>query len=151
MYWLWWLGAALVLAIAELAVVDFTFLMLAGAAVIAAAVAGVGASLTVQVVTFAIAAVLLLFVVRPWARRHVEESTPGAKTNVFLYQNESAVTLTEVSTTSGRIKLMGEVWSARTENSAVVIPAGTTVWVARVEGAYAIITAEQPVGAGPSA
>lgn len=144
MYWLWWLAAALVLAIAELAVVDFTFLMLAGAAVIAAGAAGMGTSVTVQVITFAVAAVVLLFVVRPWARRHVEESTPGAKTNVFLYENESAVTLTEVSATSGRVKLMGEVWSARTEDGMPAIPADQSVRVARVEGAFAIVTtAEQ--------
>ena len=43
-----------------------------------------------------------------------------------------------VDVASGRVKLEGEVWSARTE-SGVVLPAGAPVTVTRIDGATAVV------------
>ncbi|MDN6429521.1 MAG: hypothetical protein L0J79_06855, partial [Propionibacterium sp.] len=76
MLFVWWLAAGLVLGIVEVVTVDLIFLMLAIAAVLAAGAAALGVPLVGQVVVFTVAALLLLVLVRPWARRHLGPCPP---------------------------------------------------------------------------
>jgi len=59
----------------------------------------------------------------------------------------AAVPVVDHQVDAGRVKLNGEVWSARAEAGAA-IPPGTAVRVARIDGATAVVT--QSV-AGPGA
>ncbi|QOR72253.1 NfeD family protein [Ruania alkalisoli] len=144
--WLWWLGAALILGVVEMLTVDLLFLMLAGGAV-AAAVAGLlGAPFLVQLLVAAVVAVLLLFGVRPWALAKLKSTTPDAKTGIDAQIGRTATVVADVTDRAGRVKLSGEVWTARNEQRGTVLPAGTDVVVVRIEGATAYVTApETPV------
>ncbi|WP_159622389.1 NfeD family protein [Ruania rhizosphaerae] len=141
--WLWWLGAALILGVVEMLTVDLLFLMLAGGAV-AAAVAGLlGAPFLVQLLVAAVVAVLLLFGVRPWALAKLKSTTPDAKTGIDAQIGRSATVVADVTDRAGRVKLSGEVWTARNEQRGTVLPAGTDVVVVRIEGATAYVTAPE--------
>ena len=72
--WLWWLGAALALAAVEMMTLDFMFLMLAIGALVAMVLAALGLGFTGQVVAFALASLLLLFLVRPVLKRRLLEN-----------------------------------------------------------------------------
>ena len=50
-----------------------------------------------------------------------------------------AEVLVEVTPTSGRVKLAGEVWSARSVASTYPLEVGSTVQVVRIDGATAVV------------
>lgn len=137
MGWIAWLIIGIVLGIIEMLTLEFTFLMFAGAALAAAVAAGLTPNLAIQVAVFCIVAVILLFTVRPWARRHIENSSPDSRTNVDSLPGQIAEALSDVTARGGRVKLDGEVWSARTFGAP--IPEGSIVTVARIDGAHAIV------------
>jgi len=137
MTWMTWLIIAIVLGIIEMLTVEFTFLMFAGGALAAAAAGGFTDSVVIQIAVFAIVSVILLFTVRPWARRHIDQSSPESRTNVDSLPGKIAEALSDVTARGGRVKLDGEVWSARTYGAP--IPEGSIVVVTRIDGAHAIV------------
>jgi membrane protein implicated in regulation of membrane protease activity len=141
MGWLWWLGAALVLGVVEMLTVDLIFLMFAGGALAAMFVALLGAPFWVQILVFAIVSASLLFVVRPWAKRFLDRSTPDTATNIAAHVGREATVLIDVTEHAGRVKLAGEVWTARAARPGSVLPTGTTVRVLRIDGATAVVDA----------
>ncbi|WP_216381015.1 NfeD family protein [Arcanobacterium phocae] len=136
MAWGIWAIISAVLLILEMLTVDFTFTMVAGGALAAAGVSAIGGNLVFQVVTFAIVSAVLLFLVRPWARRHINNSSAG-ESNVYAMSGQEAVSLTRIDRSSGQIKINGETWSAKTGSDP--IEAGVNVVVTTVEGAQAIV------------
>lgn len=139
MVWLWWLGAALVLGVVEVLTVDLIFLMFAGGALAAMLVALLGAPLWAQVLVFAGVSVVLLMAVRPWAKDWLARSSPSTNTNARANVGRPATVLIDVTEHAGRVKLMGEVWTARAAQPGAVLPAGTTVRVVRIDGAIAVV------------
>ncbi len=139
MAFLWWLGGALVLGVVEMLTVDLIFLMFAGGALAAGGVAALGAPLWAQILTFAVVSVILLVVVRPWALGYLKRSTPDTLTNVAAHVGRSAEVLVDVTDRAGRIKLAGEVWTARAAEPGSLLPTGTTVQVVRIDGATAVV------------
>ena len=137
--WVWWAVAALLLAAAELLTVDLIFLMLAGGAAGGAVTALLGGGVPLQFGVFAIVSVLLLAVVRPVATRHLK-STPATRTGTAALVGTVGVVIEPVGTDSaGRIKLGGEIWSARSYDEHSQLPAGTSVYVIEIQGATALV------------
>ncbi len=137
MVWGIWLIVAVVLIVIEVFTVDFTFLMIAGGALAAAAAAGFTDELWIQILVFAIVSVILLFTVRPWAKRHITNSSPETRTNVEAHLGARVIAMTDVTERGGRVKLAGEVWTARTDGA--VLLEGTTGRVVRIHGATAVV------------
>jgi membrane protein implicated in regulation of membrane protease activity len=136
--WLVWLIVAGVLGVAEVLTLTLVLGMLSVAALAAAVASAVGAPDAVGVVVFAVVAVLLLGVVRPVARRH--RRMPAAiRTGTDALVGRRAVVLEPVDSRGGRVKLGGEVWSARAYDETQVIPAGMTVDVLQIDGATAVV------------
>lgn len=152
MIWLWWVGAALVLGVIETATADLTFLMLAGGALGGASAAALGAPVWAQAIVFAVVAALLLFAVRPWAKRHLAATTPQMRTNADARIGREATALTVVDARDGRINLDGEEWSARLAdapeahgaNAVAHVDPGAGVRVVAIDGAVAVVTPLPP-------
>lgn len=138
MWWLIWLGAALVLGMLELLTMDFFFLTLALAAIVAGGFGAFGGGVAVQVIAFAVAAVVLLVLVRPWARRLLQNSTPDIDTNARAYLGKTAVVMAPLIGEEGRVRIGGEVWSARGQDGAT-FPVGSEVRVVQIDGATAVV------------
>jgi membrane protein implicated in regulation of membrane protease activity len=124
--WIAWLAAAAVLGVAEYFTLTLAFGLLAGAALVAAVVAGVGGGL------------LLQLLVRPLARQHMTHP-PLVREGSYALAGKRAVVIEEVTGTRGLIKLNGEVWSAHALDEDLVIAAGEQVDVMEIEGATAIV------------
>ncbi|MCB7137294.1 NfeD family protein [Cellulosimicrobium marinum] len=149
MDWLWWVGAAFLFALVEIVSLDLVLIMFAGGALAAAGVNAAGGPLWLQILTFAIVSVVLLVTLRPWLLRHLRDRVPLAETNVAAHVGRAALVVDRVTETGGRVKLVGEVWTARTEPDAPPIPAGADVRVLRIDGATAVVAplpAEHPSG-----
>lgn len=136
--WLVWLVAAGALAAAEVLTLTFVLGMLAIAAVAAAVVAGVDAPVAAQVATFAAAAVLLVGVVRPVARRHRHLPAP-LRTGAAALVGRRGTALTPIDAAGGQVRIGGEVWTARSYDDRQVIPAGSAVDIAQIDGATAVV------------
>lgn len=138
--WIAWAGLALVLLAVEVATVTFFFLMLAGGALAGAVAAGLGASTATAVVVAVIVALVLTFAARPPLVRAIArtrgQQAMGAAANV----GRDALALRDVTAHDGRVRLAGEVWTARSADGST-IPAGTTVEVTALDGATAVVAA----------
>jgi len=139
MDWLWWLGAALLLIAIEVMTVDLVLLMFAGGAIAAGIANLLGASLAVQIVVFAVVSVLLLVSLRPWLLRHLRDRVPLVETNAAAQVGRPALVVQDVDVHGGRVKLSGEVWSARAARDGVVYPVGAELRVVRIDGATAVV------------
>jgi membrane protein implicated in regulation of membrane protease activity len=136
--WLVWLIAAGALAAAEVLTLTLVLGMLSIAAVASGLIAALGAPAAAQVAIFAGVAVLLLAVVRPVARRH--RHMPAAiRTGTDALVGTRGTTLTEVTTHGGQVRIGGEIWTARTYDEQHVIPAGSPVDIAQIDGATAVV------------
>lgn len=140
MAWVWWLGGALLLGVAEILSLDLVLLMFAGGALAGAGLALLGVPVWGQILGFAIVSSLLLLALRPWMLRHLRGRVPLVETNAAAHVGRVAVALDSVSERGGRVKLAGEVWTARTENDEE-LDRGDEVRVVRIAGATAIVTA----------
>ncbi|MEU6556769.1 NfeD family protein [Streptomyces sp. NPDC046915] len=136
--WVWWLVGAAALGIPLVVTAMPEFGMLAVGAVAAAIAAGVGLGVVVQVLAFVIVSIALIAVVRPIAARHGRQ-LPRLVTGIDALKGKQAVVLERVDGSGGRIKLAGEVWSARSLHSERAYDVGQEVDVVDIEGATAIV------------
>lgn len=138
MPWYIWLLAAGALGAAEFFTITLVFGLLAGAALVAAVVAGVGIGILGQLVAVGVAAAGGLVIIRPVALRHMAQP-PITREGTDALIGKRAVVTQQVTATGGLIKLSGEEWSARALDESLVIPVGSLVDVMEIEGATAIV------------
>ena len=144
MGWLWWVGGALMFGILEMLSLDLVLVMFAGGCLAGAVAYLLGASVGVQILAFAFTSVLLLATLRPFLLKRLRERTPLIETNSAALVGQDAVVVSTVTVEGGRVKLNGEVWSARVD-AAQAIPPGTEVTVSRIDGATAVVSPVRPL------
>lgn len=136
--WVWWLIGAAGLGIPLVITAMPEFGMLAVGAVAASAAAGLGVGPVLQVLVFVIVSVALIAVVRPIANRH-RSQRPELATGIDALKGRQAVVLERVDGSGGRIKLAGEVWSARALDGDSSYQPGQQVDVVEIDGATAVV------------
>lgn len=134
-----WLVFALGLAGAEALTGDMFLLMLSGGALSAAATSWlVDWPIWADGAVFLVVSVLLLALVRPALRRRLMAGL-GDDTGVLALQGKTALVLDRVEQHGGRVKLNGEVWSARPLVDDDVFEPGDHVTVLHIDGATAVV------------
>jgi membrane protein implicated in regulation of membrane protease activity len=136
--WVAWAVAAAVLAAGEAATAALVLGPVALAAAIAAIVAAAGASVPIQVLAFILGSVAALGILRPIASRHMK-TPPHMRTGTAALVGCSATVLEQVDRDGGRVKIGGEIWSARSYDDDQVIGPGDRVEVLQIEGATALV------------
>lgn len=136
--WALWVAIAVVLAVAELVSLDLVLLMLAVGAGAGGLLAALGAPLAAQVPIALAVSVAMLGLVRP-PIVHRLHGGPGITTGHAALVGRQGVVLEEVDSQGGRIKLAGEVWSARSFDPSAVMKPGDTVDVFEIDGATAVV------------
>jgi membrane protein implicated in regulation of membrane protease activity len=137
--WLLWLALALAAGTAEVLSLNLIFLMVAGGGFAAAVVAAFGLGVPVQIVVFGVVTALLLLAARPPLLAYVRRSLPPSVTNAAALVGQDAEVVVQVTPASGRVKLAGEVWSARSVTREYPLEVGSTVQVVRIDGATAVV------------
>jgi membrane protein implicated in regulation of membrane protease activity len=135
--WVIWLIVAALLAVGEIATTALVLGMVAVAAVAAGIVALMGGA-ALQLIAFIVVAVALLGLVRPIARSHLHMPV-ALRTGTAALVGAHGVVLERVDAHDGRVKIGGEIWSARAFDESQVIEPGTSVEVFRIEGATALV------------
>ncbi|MFA3842481.1 NfeD family protein [Streptomyces aureus] len=136
--WVWWLIGAAALGIPLVITAMPEFGMLSAGAVAGALTAGLGGGMVIQVLVFAAVSVALIAVVRPIAARHSAQR-PLLATGIEALKGKQAVVVERVDGSGGRIKLAGEIWSARSLDESESYEPGRHVDVVDIEGATAIV------------
>ncbi len=136
--WLIWLIAAVVLGIAEVFTLTAALGLLAGAAAITAAFAGIGLPLPLQLVVFVLTTVAGVLLVRPIAQRHMLQPQLE-RFGIEALVGKPAYVVREVTDRDGRVRIDGEEWTARAFDDTLVIPVGATVDVMRISGTTAFV------------
>ena len=144
MWWIAWLIAAVVLGVVESVTLTLAFGLLAGAALVASVAAGLGASVPIQLLAFAVTGGIGLVAVRPIAKRHLA-LPPLSREGSDALVGRSALVTREVSATGGLVHLSGDDWSARPYDEDLVIPAGVRVDVFEIQGATALVHPRVPL------
>lgn len=136
--WIVWLVLAAVLGVAEIMTTTLAFGLIAVGAVVAGVVGVAGAGLPFQLIAFAVASAAGLGVVRPIAVRHIKQP-PLLRTGTSALVGRSAKVVEEVTDDGGKVRIGGELWSARPYDESRAIPVGSTVDVFAIEGATALV------------
>ena len=137
--WVLWMIAAAALAAGEVVTLGFFLGPIAIAAVLAAVVALVGGALELQLAAFTLAAAASLLVVRPIARRHLR--TPAQlRTGTAALVGARALVVERVDADAGKVKIGGELWTARAFDEDEVLEPGARVEVLKIEGATALVS-----------
>ncbi|MGB7980271.1 MAG: NfeD family protein [Candidatus Nanopelagicales bacterium] len=136
--WLVWLIIAVVLAGAEAASAGLLLIMFAGGAAAAALAEALGAGPVGSAAVFALVSVALIAFARPIAKRHMYQS-PLERSGTAALVGGQALVLEAVDGNTGRIKLAGEIWSARTLDEDARFEPGEKVAVFEIDGATAVV------------
>ncbi len=135
--WLIWLIAAAVLAGAEIVSLSLVLIMFGVGAGAAAIVAALNGPVLLQALVFALVSLSLLIVVRPVARRRFTIS--HTRTGIEALSGSSALVLESVDRHTGRVKIGGEIWTARSYDDTQVLAPGEQVQVMEISGATALV------------
>lgn len=137
--WLLWCIVAVLLTIGEIVTPGLFFLgPVAIAAVAAAIAAAVGGGWVAELIVFVAGTAASLGFLRPIARRHLHMPI-AMRTGTAALVGASAVVVERVDAHGGRVKIGGEIWSARTLDGEQVLEPGTNVHVAEIQGATALV------------
>jgi membrane protein implicated in regulation of membrane protease activity len=136
--WVVWAVAAAILAAGEAASAALVLGPLALAAAVAAIVAAAGGGVGIQIAAFIVGSIAALGILRPIARRHLKQP-PHMRTGAAALIGSSATVLQQVNRDGGRVKIGGEIWSARTYDEDQVIEPGERVEVLKIDGATALV------------
>jgi membrane protein implicated in regulation of membrane protease activity len=133
-----WVIAAAALAVGEVVTLGFFLGALALAAVLAGLLAVAGLGVAWQLAAFIVGAATSVLFLRPIAKRHLR--TPAQlRTGTAALVGARAIVVERVDDLGGRVKIGGEVWSARAFFDGQVLEPGSRAEVAKIEGATALV------------
>jgi membrane protein implicated in regulation of membrane protease activity len=137
--WVIWAIVAVGFAVGEILTPGLFWLgPIALAGVLAAIAAAIGLGAGFQLVVFILASIASLAILRPIARAHLR--MPHAlRTGTAALVGARGLVLDRTDAHGGRVKIGGEVWSARSFDETQVIEPGTSVEVVKIEGATALV------------
>jgi membrane protein implicated in regulation of membrane protease activity len=136
--WVVWLIIAVVLAGAEAASAGLLLIMFSGGALAAALASALGANAVGSAAVFTAVSIGLIAFVRPIAKRHMYQA-PLERSGTAALIGTQAVVIEAVDGSTGRIKLAGEIWSARTLDEDARFEPGEKVAVFEIDGATAVV------------
>ena len=138
MYGILWIAAVIVFLVLEAATYQFICIWFAGGALGALAAYGLGGSLNSQIAVFFIVSAILLVLTRPFVKKVTDSRK--VKTNIESIPGKLArvtETIDNVSET-GKIKLEGMEWTARSINNSIITE-NSTVEVVEVSGVKLLV------------
>ena len=144
--WETWLMIAVALGVMELVSTDLILIMLAGGALVGMVVALFGVPAAAQIVLALATALGLLALLRPNMVRRLHAG-PTLRIGPDALIGERAIVLETLSHHApGRVKIGGEVWTAKPYDEDDQIETGATVDVVSIKGATAYVLRTHQLG-----
>lgn len=129
-----WLIVAILLVILEICTAAFGSICFAIGAAVAAIAAGIGASLTWQILIFVVVSMLTFIFLRPFMLKFMDRKSKDVKTNADALVGKRAVVSERIdaSQLTGRVAVDGDDWKAVSEDGSV-IEKGTPVEIVKLD------------------
>lgn len=136
-----WFAAIFLFVLAEILTTNFVFLSFALAAISGIGVKLIGGSTALQWVVVALVSVFSLRFVRPSALKRLYKKSDNSGSWIENLIGMEGIALTEITHSSGQVKVHGETWTAYSIHSSLVIKAESPVRVERINGAILSVSA----------
>jgi len=132
--WQFWLIAAGVFFIAEIATMGFLVFWLGVGSLFAMIVSFFTDNLVVQTAVFVISSIILLLTTKPFVNKFVNKKK-SVKTNCYSLIGDEGIVTEDINTleSTGQVKVNGEVWSATCDDD-LTISKGSAIKVVKVNG-----------------
>jgi membrane protein implicated in regulation of membrane protease activity len=139
--WVYWLIAAVILAVGEIATTGLFLAPFAAGALVATILAAAGAGAVVEWAVFLVVSVIVLAALRPVAREH-QRTRGKLKTGTAALVGQSATVVERIANAEGVgcVRLDGEIWTARAYDEDETFEPGTRVQVLEIRGATALVS-----------
>ena len=137
--WVFWLIAAGVFFIIEMATIGFLIFWLGIGALLAMVTSFITDSILIQVIVFVVTSTLLLIFTRPLVNKFIK-IPKEVKTNAYSMIGKKGIVIKNINNIEGdgQIKVDGEVWSAK-YNTDEVIPKDTEIEIIEIDGVKAVV------------
>lgn len=137
--WQFWLIAAGIFFIIEIATVGFLVFWFGIGALIAMVVSIFVPNVYIQALVFIVSSTLLIFFTKPFVNKFVNKEKTIA-TNAYSIIGRTGIVTKEINDLkgTGQVKIGGETWSAKTL-SEETIPENTEIEVVKIDGVKAIV------------
>ena len=137
--WVFWLIAAGIFFIIEMATIGFLVFWLGIGAILAMLTSFITDSILIQSLVFVITSTLLLIFTRPLVDKFIKVPKE-IKTNAYSIIGKKGIVISKINNIEGvgQIKIGGEVWSAKSfENED--IPENTEIEIVEIDGVKAVV------------
>ena len=128
-----WLALLILFGVGEALTVGLTSIWFAAGSLAALIVTLLGGPLWLQIALFIVISALCMLAIRPVARKYFNSRVEPTNADRIIGQEAYVTEEIHNLQATGAVRIGGIVWSARSENDAV-IPAGALVRVLRIEG-----------------
>lgn len=137
--WQFWLIAAGIFFIIEIATVGFLVFWFGIGAIIAMVVSLFIPNVYIQAIVFIVSSTLLIFFTKPFVNKFVNKGKIMT-TNAYSIIGRTGIVTKEINDLkgTGQVKIGGETWSAKTL-SEETIPENTEIEVVKIDGVKAIV------------
>ena len=137
--WSFWLIAAGIFFIIEIATVGFLIFWLGIGSLFAMIASFFTDSIVAQTVVFVVTSAILIPLTKPFADKFTSKET--IPTNTYSLINKHGIVITEINPIEGTglVKVNGETWSAKSEDESIIAK-DTEIEVLSIDGVKLIVT-----------
>ena len=137
--WIFWLIAAGVFFIIDMATIGFLIFWLGIGALLAMVTSFITDSILIQVIVFVVTSTVLLVFTRPLVNKFVKVPKE-VKTNAYSIIGKKAIVVKNINNVEGdgQVKIDGEVWSAKSADDEE-ISKDTEVEIVEIDGVKAVV------------
>ena len=134
-----WIIIIVIMAVIEALTLGLTTIWFAGGGIVAAIFAALGAPIIVQVILFLVVSIALLYFTRPIAVKAFNKTRTLTNSEGLVGKHAYVTEEIDNIKASGKVKIDGMEWTARTKTDGTVISVGTLISVIAIEGVKAIV------------
>ena len=137
--WIFWLIAAGIFFIIEMATIGFLVFWLGIGALLAMVTSFITDSIFIQALVFVVTSTLLLIFTRPLVNKFIK-IPKEIKTNAYSIIGKKGIVISKINNIegSGQIKIDGEIWSAKSFADED-IPENTEIEIVEIDGVKAVV------------
>lgn len=137
--WQFWLIAAGIFFIVEMATVGFLVFWFGIGALIAMLCSFFISNVYIQACIFLVTSTVLIFLTKPFVNKFINKKKT-VPTNAYSIIGKTGLVTQEINSTlgTGQVKIGTEIWSAKVDSDEV-IPKNSTIEVTKIDGVKAVV------------
>ena len=137
--WSFWLIAAGIFFIVEIATVGFLIFWLGIGSLLAMITSFITDNIFIQTIVFVVSSCILIPLTKPLADKFAGKET--IPTNSYSLINKRGIVIQDIDSIKGvgQVKVNGEIWSAKTEDDSKIVK-NTEVEVLKIDGVKLIVS-----------